>query len=54
MASLRQHIWTFAADYRALKSVGTAPSFVGKDYFCDTIGGGNVASLTFQLGIHQN
>ena len=30
----RVHIWTFAASHRS-EGCGTAPSFVGNDYFCD-------------------
>jgi len=30
----RVHIWTFAASHHAV-GCGTAPSFVGNDYFCD-------------------
>ena len=39
--SPRQHIWTFAADHGPYNR-GTVPSFVGEDYFCDEISGGNV------------
>ena len=40
--SPRQHIWTFVADYTAYRPVGTPPPYVGNDYFCDAIGGGNL------------
>ena len=38
--SPRQHIWTFVAGPQ--NQGGTAPPFVGEDYFCDEIGGGNL------------
>ena len=37
----RQHIWTFVAG-STLEPIGSVPSYVGQDYFCDSSQSGGI------------